>query len=102
MSTKQVIPSEKQMSIDQALALLENVRKVEYSKDVNDIYTFIHKRKQNLISLPKVMGVAAAMLGLLGVNLLFVSKHVDSIKTKSTQQIVKGMHLETNNDIYHE
>lgn len=102
MSTKQVIPSEKQMSIDQALALLENVRKVEYSKDVNYIYTFIHRRKQNLISLPKVMGLAAAMFGLLGVNLLIVSKHADSIRTKSTQHIVKGMHLETNNDIYHE
>lgn len=102
MSTKQVIPSNKQMSIDQALALLENVRKVEYSKDVNEIYNFIHKRKQNLISLPKVIGIAAAMLGLLGVNMLFVSKHTDSIRTNSAHQIVKGMHLETNNDIYHE
>ncbi|HPI54465.1 MAG TPA: hypothetical protein PLU10_07200 [Chitinophagaceae bacterium] len=90
------------MPIDQYLNVMGTTHRVEYTQKVDEIYKVIQQRRRNSMSKSKVVGIAASLFVLISINVILLVQNNKAQHPKAAQQIVRVLHLETNNDIYHE
>ena len=102
MSTNTKTHKLQNMSIDSYLNVMETTQRVEYTKTVEDFHAILQLKRLNSFSKKQIVGMAASFFLLISMNVILMVQKDKAKHPKAAQQLVRVLHLETNNDIYHE